>query len=85
MAKYKCENCGYIYDERMGDFDNNVGIDTKWTEINEEYVCPVCQTNKEKFRRVEELDRLKCSEETDYNITREDNEVEDSGDVHGFI
>ena len=42
MKKYVCTVCGYIYDEAAGDPDNGVEPGTKWEDVPEDWVCPVC-------------------------------------------
>lgn len=45
MAKYICEVCGYVYDEK----DN-----TPWDKLPEDWVCPLCGVPKSQFRKEEE-------------------------------
>ena len=47
--KYVCTVCGYIYDEAEGDPDNGVAAGTKWEDVPEDWVCPVCGAGKEDF------------------------------------
>jgi rubredoxin len=49
MAKYECTVCGYIYDEAKGDPDNNVNVGTKWADLADDWVCPVCGATKDQF------------------------------------
>jgi glutamate synthase domain-containing protein 2 len=46
MAVYKCEVCDYLYDE------DKEGV--KWTDLPEDWVCPVCASPKSYFKLVEE-------------------------------
>lgn len=41
--------CGYIYDEAAGDPDNGVEPGTKWEDVPEDWVCPVCGVGKDQF------------------------------------
>lgn len=43
MKKYECVPCGYIYDEAAGDPDNGIAPGTKWEDLPEDWVCPVCE------------------------------------------
>ena len=52
MKKYECEPCGYIYDEAAGDPDNGVAPGTKWEDLPEDWVCPVCGLGKDVFKEV---------------------------------
>ncbi len=47
--KYKCLACGYVYDEELGDPENNISPGTKFEDLPESWVCPVCGTEKEDF------------------------------------
>lgn len=46
--KYICDICGYIYDEEIGDLENGL-IKTKWDELPEDWVCPLCFAGKDEF------------------------------------
>lgn len=39
--KYKCTACGYVYDEAVSN--------TKFSELTEDWVCPVCGAEKTEF------------------------------------
>lgn len=49
FKKYKCTVCGYIYDEATGDTENGIKAGTKFAELPDNWVCPVCGTDKEGF------------------------------------
>ena len=49
MKKYACTVCGYVYDEAEGDPDNGVEPGTKWEDVPEDWVCPVCGAGKDEF------------------------------------
>ena len=49
MKKYTCDICGYVYDEAIGDPDNGVSAGTKWSDLPEDYVCPICGVGKDSF------------------------------------
>jgi rubredoxin len=49
IMKYVCTVCGYVYDEETGDPENGVAAGTKWEDVPEDYVCPLCQMGKEVF------------------------------------
>jgi len=48
-VKYKCSACGYIYDPETGDKDNGIEPGTKFEDLPDEWVCPVCGAEKEDF------------------------------------
>ena len=53
MSKYRCVVCGYIFDEAEGDYDQHVAPGTLWSDVSEDWVCPVCGVNKYQFEPVE--------------------------------
>ncbi len=50
--KYKCSACGHIYDEAKGDPDHGIKPGTKFEDIPDDWVCPVCGTEKEDFYKI---------------------------------
>ena len=50
--KYICDICGYVYDEEQGDRENGVPAGTKWEEVPESWVCPLCGVGKEQFSEI---------------------------------
>ncbi|ANF23637.1 rubredoxin [Thermococcus piezophilus] len=53
MAKWKCIVCGYIYDEDEGDPDNGIAPGTKFEDLPEDWVCPLCGAGKDMFEKIE--------------------------------
>ena len=51
MAKYICDVCGYVYDEVAGDPDNGIAAGTKWEDVPEDFVCPLCGVGKDSFSK----------------------------------
>jgi rubredoxin len=51
MDKYECSICGYVYDPAAGDPDNDVAPGTKFEDIPEGWVCPVCGAPKSEFNK----------------------------------
>jgi rubredoxin len=51
MEKYVCTVCGYIYDEATGDPDNGVAPGTKFDDIPDDWVCPLCGVPKSDFEK----------------------------------
>ena len=47
--KYVCDVCGYEYDETVGDPDNGIAPGTKWEDLPEDFVCPLCGVGKAAF------------------------------------
>ena len=51
MDKYVCKVCGYIYDPAVGDPDNGVASGTRFEDIPESWVCPICGVGKDMFEK----------------------------------
>ena len=49
MKKYVCTVCGYVYDPEIGDPDNGVQPGTKFDDVPNTWVCPVCGASKSEF------------------------------------
>ena len=49
MKKYVCDLCGYIYDEAAGVPDDGIEPGTKWEDVPEDWVCPLCGADKSHF------------------------------------
>lgn len=50
MQKYVCSICQYEYDPTLGDPDNGVDPGTDFSELPDDWVCPICAAAKSKFR-----------------------------------
>lgn len=53
MKKYVCDVCGYIYDEEAGDPENGIEPGTKWEDVPEDFLCPLCGVGKDQFSEAE--------------------------------
>ena len=53
MAQYECIVCGWVYDEDKGDPDSGIAAGTKWDDIPDDWVCPMCGASKEDFELIE--------------------------------
>ena len=49
MNKYVCDICGWEYDEAMGDPDQGIAPGTKFEDLPEDFVCPLCGVGKDSF------------------------------------
>jgi len=49
--KYVCDVCGYVYDETVGDPDNDIAAGTKWEDVPEDFLCPLCSVGKDQFSK----------------------------------
>ncbi len=53
MQKYVCLVCGYVYDPAEGDPDNDIAAGTKFEDIPDDWVCPVCGAGKDEFEETD--------------------------------
>ncbi|MCB2298445.1 rubredoxin [Clostridium tagluense] len=53
MDKYLCIVCQYIYDPELGDPDGGIAPGTKFEDIPEDWICPLCGVGKSDFEKVE--------------------------------
>jgi len=49
MAKYVCNVCGFVYDEKEGYAEDNIAPNTLWADVPSDWVCPVCGVDKSEF------------------------------------
>lgn len=54
MDKYVCTVCGYVYDQEKGDPDGGIEPGTKFEDIPDDWVCPVCGVSKDMFEKIKE-------------------------------
>ena len=47
--RYKCLICGHIYDPAAGDPEHNIPAGTGFSDLSDDWKCPVCGTDKENF------------------------------------
>ena len=51
MEKWTCIVCGYVYDEAVGDPDSGIAPGTKFVDLPDDWVCPVCGVSKDQFEK----------------------------------
>lgn len=51
MAVYVCSICGYIYDESAGAPDTGAAPGTRWEDLPDSWVCPICSAPKSAFEQ----------------------------------
>ena len=49
MGKYICTVCGYDYDSADGDPSRGIAPGTRWEDLPEDWVCPICGADKSMF------------------------------------
>lgn len=50
---WQCRTCGYIYDEAAGDPGEGLAPGTRWADIPDGWICPLCGTAKAEFDMIE--------------------------------
>ncbi|GAB5096632.1 rubredoxin [Caballeronia sp. HLA56] len=53
FKQWVCVICGWIYDEATGDPEHGVAAGTRWSDIPDDWRCPLCDVGKEDFALVE--------------------------------
>ena len=51
MAKYVCTVCGFVYDEANGISEAGIAPGTKWEDLPDDWVCPLCGAEKSEFEK----------------------------------
>ncbi len=51
MSKYVCNVCGWIYDEELGNEEIGAAAGTKFEDLPEDFVCPICSVGKDEFTK----------------------------------
>lgn len=46
-----CDICGYEYNSTIGDPDSGIAPGTRFEDIPENWVCPVCGVSKSDFNK----------------------------------
>lgn len=52
--KYKCNICGYVYDEKEGDAFHKIKEGTLFSSLPDSWSCPVCDAEKSSFAVIDE-------------------------------
>jgi rubredoxin len=50
MKIWRCQQCGFEYDEAEGWPDDSIAPGTKWEDISDDWYCPDCGAAKSDFR-----------------------------------
>ncbi|SDH85390.1 rubredoxin [Desulfosporosinus hippei] len=54
MRKFKCSICGYTYDEAAGLPEKGIAPGTRWEDIPQDFVCPLCGALRTVFEELKE-------------------------------
>lgn len=49
MKQWMCANCGWVYDQAVGDPESGIPAGTPWGEVPESWTCPDCGARKNEF------------------------------------
>jgi hemerythrin-like domain-containing protein/rubredoxin len=52
MALFRCQPCGYIYNESVGDPKRSIPAGTKFADLPAGWVCPVCGASHGQFEEI---------------------------------
>ena len=53
MDKYICTICDWVYDPEIGDPEHGIAPGTKFEDIPDDWVCPLCGVGKEDFEKID--------------------------------
>jgi rubredoxin len=53
MDLFKCTICGYVYDPEQGDSSGGIEAGTRFEDIPDSWLCPICGAGKSEFNLVE--------------------------------
>ena len=51
MKKYVCDVCGWEYDEAAGLPDAGIAPGTKFEDLPDDFLCPLCGVGKDCFKQ----------------------------------
>ena len=51
MDRYRCTICAYVYDPEKGDPENGVKPGTRFEDLPNDWVCPLCGAEKDMFEK----------------------------------
>ena len=49
--RYVCTACGYVYDEEVGCPEMGIAPGTKFEDLPEDFLSPICMMGKEMFQK----------------------------------
>lgn len=52
MDKYVCLECGYEYEQVIGDPNGKITPGTEFVDIPDNWFCPVCGARKSEFEKI---------------------------------
>jgi rubredoxin len=61
--RYECRACGYVYEPDRGDGSNGVAPGTAFTELPDDWRCPVCGARQARFDNIGPIGKASGFEE----------------------
>ena len=58
MARWECNVCGLIYDEKEGWPEDGIAPGTKWEDVPDDWTCPDCGVGKDDFELIPGSDQV---------------------------
>lgn len=52
LDRYECRSCGYVYEPLKGDNTTQIAPNTAFTDLSEDWRCPVCSARKTQFSNI---------------------------------
>ena len=52
FQKFRCDVCGWEYDEEQGDEANGIPKGTKFVDFPDDFECPLCGVGKAHFSKI---------------------------------
>ncbi|WP_397589133.1 rubredoxin [Sphingorhabdus sp.] len=53
MKQWMCMDCGWVYDQALGDPTGEIAPGTAWEDVPDDWKCPDCGSLKAEFEMVE--------------------------------
>lgn len=77
MNKYTCSICGFVYNEELGLPEQGINPGTKWEDIKDNFVCPICGAPHEVFEGNEVTNESSTTvkQESTIDITHNDEQL----------
>ena len=52
MARWECIVCGWVYDEAKGWPEEGIPPGTRFADLPDDWICPVCGTDKRFYEEI---------------------------------
>ena len=54
MDRFRCPECGYLYDEEIGDDFEGFAAGTRFRDLPDDFVCPDCSVRRKEDFELED-------------------------------